>query len=60
VSDNCIICSKWPQADRWALREMITELSAAGGTGLRRMPANVLARAYQAAQGPDEALAPSW
>jgi hypothetical protein len=24
--DDCIICSKWPERDRWALRRMITAL----------------------------------
>jgi len=24
--EDCIICSKWPSKDRWALQEMITEL----------------------------------
>jgi hypothetical protein len=23
---DCIICSKWPEPDRWALREMIDAL----------------------------------
>jgi hypothetical protein len=23
MSDDCIICGKWPEADRWALREML-------------------------------------
>ena len=24
--DDCIICGKWPEKDRWALREMIDSL----------------------------------
>jgi hypothetical protein len=24
--DDCIICGKWPERDRWALREMIRSL----------------------------------
>jgi hypothetical protein len=24
--DDCIICSKWPERDRWALREMLDAL----------------------------------
>jgi hypothetical protein len=26
MPDDCIICGKWPEADRWALREMIDKL----------------------------------
>ena len=26
MSDDCIICGKWPEADRWALREMLDTL----------------------------------
>jgi hypothetical protein len=26
LSDDCIICGKWPEKDRWALREMIDSL----------------------------------
>lgn len=26
MSDDCIICGKWPERDRWALWKMITEL----------------------------------
>jgi len=26
MSNDCIICSKWPERDRWALREMIDSL----------------------------------
>ena len=24
--DNCVICGKWPENDRWALREMTDSL----------------------------------
>ena len=24
--DNCVVCGKWPEKDRWALREMIAAL----------------------------------
>ena len=26
MSDDCAICGKWPEKDRWALREMIDSL----------------------------------
>jgi hypothetical protein len=26
MSDDCVICGKWPERDRWALREMIDSL----------------------------------
>lgn len=26
LSDDCINCGKWPEKDRWALREMIDSL----------------------------------
>ncbi len=26
MSDDCVICGKWPAKDRWALREMTTSL----------------------------------
>ena len=26
MSEDCIICGKWPERDRWALREMIDAL----------------------------------
>jgi hypothetical protein len=26
MSDDCIICSKWPERDRWALRETLDTL----------------------------------
>ena len=26
MSDDCIICGKWPEADHWALREMLDTL----------------------------------
>jgi hypothetical protein len=26
MAEDCVICSKWPERDRWALRQMITEL----------------------------------
>ena len=26
MPEDFVICSKWPERDRWALREMITEL----------------------------------
>jgi len=26
MPDDCIICGKWPEKDRWALREMIDSL----------------------------------
>ena len=35
--DDCIICSKWPERDRWALQEMLDTLPARRRTRLRRM-----------------------
>lgn len=26
MPDDCIVCGKWPEADRWALREMLDTL----------------------------------
>jgi len=26
MSDDCIICGKWPENDRWALQKMTTAL----------------------------------
>jgi hypothetical protein len=26
MSDDCVICGKWAEKDRWALREMIDSL----------------------------------
>jgi hypothetical protein len=26
MPDDCVICGKWPEADRWALRETIDKL----------------------------------
>jgi len=34
MPEDCIIRSKWPKRDRWAIREMLTELPC-GGTNLR-------------------------
>ncbi len=32
MPDDCIICAKWPEGARWALREMIAELPFADET----------------------------
>jgi hypothetical protein len=26
MGDHCVICCKWPERDRWALREMLDTL----------------------------------
>jgi hypothetical protein len=42
MSDNCIICGKWPEADRWALREMLDTLPLNDEPHLRQMPVPVV------------------
>jgi hypothetical protein len=43
MSDDCIICGKWPEKDRWALREMLDTLPLQGAD-LRRLLNGLLAK----------------
>ena len=36
--DDCIICGKWPEKDRWALREIIDALPLVDEPHLRVSP----------------------
>jgi len=41
MADDCIICGKWPERDRWALPRDADRVAPARGTYLRRSPASV-------------------
>jgi hypothetical protein len=36
MSDDCIICGKWPEADHWALREMLEPIATDASPCRRR------------------------
>jgi hypothetical protein len=57
MPDDCIICGKWPEKDRWALRDDHV-LTAGRRTDLRRVPAQLLVSDCRTARQPEQTLGP--